>query len=318
VDRYIDKNKYNMLSEDKISAYIRENIEFTSKKTMCEFLSIHRRTLDKIIKKNNIPDDRIYRYCPSCNNKIYHVNKTERERRESRNCIKCSRPDIRGEKNPFFGKHHTDGMKKFYHDIHKGKRYSPETEFKKGSAGNPVSNHDSWVKKYGKDIADIKNEAFKLKTSINNSGEGNPMYGKPAPIGSGNGWSGWYKGWYFRSLLELSYMIFVIERFNIKWETGESKKNKIEYQYDGVIKNYFPDFILNEKYVIECKPKKLQNSEINKIKMEYAKYYCESRGLVLKIRDCRKIKKQELIELYKSGNVRFIEKYELKINEIIP
>lgn len=150
------------------------------------------------------------------------------------------------------------------------------------------------------------------------SGEGNPMYGKPAPIGSGNGWSGWYKGWYFRSLLELSYMILVIERFNIKWEPGESKKNKIEYQYNGVIKNYFPDFILNEKYVIECKPKKLQNTEINKIKMQYAKSYCESNGLILKTRDCRKIKKCELIDLYKSGDVKFIEKYELKINEIIP
>lgn len=306
------------MHEREIAKYIEKNIEFTSKKMMSAFLNIHRRTLDKIIKKYNIPDDRIYRYCPSCKNKIFHINRRERERREDRDCGKCSAPHLTGEKNPFFGKHHTEEMKKFYHDIHKGKRYSPETEFKKGSEGNTVSNHDSWVKKYGIEVANEKHEAFKNKIGKIFSGDGNPMYGKPAPVGSGNGWSGWYKGWYFRSLLELSYMIFVIERFNIKWEPGESKKNKIEYQHDGVIKNYFPDFILNEKYVIECKPKKLQNSEINKIKMEYAKYYCESRGLVLKIRDCRKIKKQELIELYKSGNVRFIEKYELKINEIIP
>ena len=33
------------------------------------------------------------------------------------------------------------------------------------------------------------------------------MYGRFSPRGSGNGWSGWYKEWYFRSLLELSYMI---------------------------------------------------------------------------------------------------------------
>lgn len=309
-----------MLSENEIVEYINKNIEFTSRKAMCTFLNIHRRTLDKIIIKNNIIDERTYRYCPTCNRKVFHINKRERIKRESEcgNCTKCSKPDTRGEKNSFFGKHHTEDMKKYYHEIHKGKRYSPNTEFKKGSPGNTTSNHESWSKKYGKEVADKKHEEFKNKISNIFSGEGNPMYGKPAPVGSGNGWSGWYKGWYFRSLLELSYMIFVIERFSIKWEPGESKKNKIEYTHNGKTKNYFPDFILSGKYVIECKPKKLWNTEINRIKMEYAKTYCESNGLILKIRDCRKIKKQELIELYKSGNVRFIEKYELKINEIIP
>lgn len=305
--------------DDKIIEYILKNIDNTPRPTMAAALGITNRVIGSIIRNNNIKDDRIHRYCPECKEKIFYKNKEQRIRNENLNskCPKCGRYDRRGEKNPFFGKHHTEEMKKFYHDIHKGKRYSPETEFKKGSEGNTVSNHDSWVKKYGIEVANEKHEAFKNKIGKIFSGDGNPMYGKPAPVGSGNGWSGWYKGWYFRSLLELSYMIFVIERFNIKWEPGESKKNKIEYQYDGAIKNYFPDFILNEKYVIECKPKKLQNSEINKIKMEYAKYYCESRGLVLKIRDCRKIKKQELIELYKAGDIKFIEKYELKINEFI-
>ena len=80
------------------------------------------------------------------------------------------------------------------------------------------------------------------------------MYGKPSPQGSGNGWSGWYKGWYFRSLLELSYMILVIERFNISWSNGE--KIKITYKnFSGINRNYFPDFLLNNKYIIEIKPK---------------------------------------------------------------
>jgi hypothetical protein len=33
------------------------------------------------------------------------------------------------------------------------------------------------------------------------------MYGKPSPQGSGNGWSGWYKGKYFRSIMELSFIV---------------------------------------------------------------------------------------------------------------
>ena len=82
------------------------------------------------------------------------------------------------------------------------------------------------------------------------------MYGKPAPIGSGNGWSGWYKGWYFRSLLELSFMINVIERFNMPWISAENQTYKISY-VDTNLKqrNYYADFIIDNKYIVECKPK---------------------------------------------------------------
>jgi len=159
----------------------------------------------------------------------------------------------------------------------------------------------------------MKNIMFKNKLSIINSGDGNPMFGKPSPIGSGNGWSGWYKGWYFRSLLELSYMIFVIERFNLKWDNGEKKKYKIEYDINAVKRNYFPDFFIENKYLVECKPRSLWNSEVNKLKFESATKYCSDRNLVFKIINCRTIKRTELIQLYKSGRIRFIEKYEKRI-----
>ncbi len=305
--------------DDKIIEYIAKNIENTSRPIMAAALGITKKEIGTIIRNNKIKDDRVYRYCPECKEKIFYKNKEQRIRNESLNpkCTKCGRYDRSGEKNPFFGKHHTEEMKKFYHEIHKGKSYSSATEFKKGNTGNTTSNHDSWTKKYGKEIADEKHEAFKNKISKIFSGDGNPMYGKPAPVGSGNGWSGWYKGWYFRSLLELSYMIFVIERFNLKWECGERGKNAIKYTYNGDEKTYFPDFIINEKYMIECKPKSLQNTEINKIKTQYAKAYCESNGLIMKVRDCIKIKKDDLINLYKSGGVKFIEKYDAIINRMI-
>jgi hypothetical protein len=306
-----------MKNKEEMIEYIRKNIEFTSKSSMCEHLGIHRKTLDKIIRENSISDDRIYRYCPLCKNKIFHINKKERERAEGRNCYKCGRYDMSGENNPFFGKHHTEEMKEHYKKIHKGKRYSPDTEFKKGCEGNKTSNYETWIKKYGKEIADKKNRKFKNKISEIFSGNGNPMYGRPSPKGSGNGWSGWYNGWYFRSLIELSYMIFVIERFNLKWESGESLKNKIEYFHDGKSKNYFPDFIINGKYVIECKPKKLWETDLNNTKFQSAKKICESNGLIFKVRDCPKIQESELISMYKSGKVKLIEKYEIEIKKKI-
>lgn len=49
----------------------------------------------------------------------------------------------------------------------------------------------------GKTFEEIygKEKAVELKEKLSErfSGEGNPMFGKPSPEGSGNGWSGWYK-----------------------------------------------------------------------------------------------------------------------------
>ena len=313
-----------MFTEEEKINYIRENIGTNTRWDIMNYLSIKYQTLAMIMRKNNINDDRIYRFCPICNVIIYHNNKQNRIKTENLKCIcMCCKGKIQSENyvgsgNPFYGRHQSEKNKKLYHDIHKGKRYSINTEFKKGHI--PVdrkSNYEYWVINYGEDIAQQKHIKFKKKLSIANSGKNNPMYGKPSPIGSGNGWSGWYNNWYFRSLLELSYMIFVIERFNLKWENGEKWKNKIPYVFENQNRNYFPDFIINGKYIIECKPKQLWNTDINKSKFNYALKYCEERGLILKIVDCYKIKQEELIELYNNGKIKFTKKYNEKINSLI-
>ena len=301
--------------EEKIK-YIKDNIDSKSRKEIMEYLSMKSQTLSKITRDNNILNNRTYRYCPACDSIIHHKDSSIRIRQENekRNCLKCSNS---GENNAFYNKQHTENTKIFLSNIHKGKRYSPNTEFKLGSKGNSTSIYDCWIKRHGKEIADEKLLSFKRKQSENNKGENNPMYGKPSPVGSGNGWSGWYKGWYFRSLLELSYMIFVIERFNLNWECGEKKKNKIEYYIDGGKRNYFPDFIINNKYVVECKPRSLWASEINKSKFYYAKRYCSENNKIFKVVDCVKIKPTELIVVYNKGELRFTDLYEEKINMMI-
>lgn len=312
-----------MLEMEKIE-YIREHIESTSYLNICSYLKIHRRTLYKLLKDNNILDNRLFRYCSFCDGKIIHKDVKNRIRCENENkkCNKCigkiRQDKYIGDNNPFFGKQHSDVTKQHLKDKHSGKRYSIDTEFKIGTINNKgLSSYEWWLINYGEKIAKEKNDNFKRKLSLVNSGPNNPMYGKPSPIGSGNGWSGWYKGWFFRSLLELSYMIFVIERFNLKWENGENKKNRIPYNFNGVPKNYFPDFIIGDKYVIECKPKKLQNTSINKTKEKFAKIYCDSKNLIFKYVDCRKISPIELIRRYEDGEIRFIEKYENKIKHMI-
>lgn len=286
------------------------------------------------------------RNCPKCNCEITYKSKYSLINANKKNskCKSCGLKEIMtdevkkrmservkgennpmfgkfGELNPFFGKKHTEETKK---KIINGRDYSvyKTEEFRqkisKLSKGNnnPMygkSVYDVWVEKYGKEIADEKMIEYKKKQSLNNIGEKNAMYGKPAPINAGNGICGWYKGWFFRSLLELSYMIFVIERFNFDWESGESEKYKISYSIDGKNKNYFPDFVLNKKYIIECKPKKLTQTITNKIKFEFAKKYCEENGFIFKTRDIPKIKKENLISMVNNGLVVLTNKWKDKI-----
>lgn len=265
------------------------------------------------------------RICPICNMDIKYKNRISfwKAKKINKPCIKCTRKEVAnrpdekiknserqkgkrtGSDNPFFNKKHSD-----------------ETKDKIRKNSNPLVGKNNpmygknfytiWVEKFGKEIADEKMISYKKKKSQSVSGHLNPMYGKPSPNGSGNGWSGWYKNWYFRSITELSYFVNVIERFNIKWATGETIK--IPYvDYKGVMRNYYPDFILNDKYIIECKPEKLINSKSVKIKSDAAIKYCNERGLVYKIVSPYKLSINKLKEMYINGDIKFIEKYEEKV-----
>ena len=260
------------------------------------------------------------RTCPGCKKLLTYSNKynCRDAEKNKRNCSKCDGElksiNYLGRNNHFFGKHHKEITKNNLSEERKGKHFSKNTEFKKGQKTlNKIPLYKIWLKKFGKEIADEKLNKLKNKQSLNSSGNKNPMYGKPSPKGSGNGWSGWYKNWFFRSINELSYMINVIERFRIKWENGESKKYKIEYlDWENKKRNYFPDFILEKKYMIECKPKKLWNTPSVLSKRKYAEIFCNKNGFKYKIVNCRKLSIEEIRILHKNGQIKFTEKYEIK------
>lgn len=186
-----------------------------------------------------------------------------------------------GDKNCFYGKNHTVTLLKI------------------------------WTEKFGIEEANKKLIQLKKKQSNNSSGSNNGMYGKPSPTGSGNGWSGWYKNWYFRSLMELSYMILTIERFNINWQDAE--KIKIPYiNYKGITRNYFPDFLLNNKYLIEIKPHRLINSIDVLAKKEAAINYCKNNNLIYKIISPNILSIDIIKEKYNNKEIVFIKRYDEK------
>ncbi len=173
----------------------------------------------------------------------------------------------------------------------------------------------------GKSLEDIhgneKSQEIKSKLSKHSSGKNNPMYGKPAPMGAGNGWSGWYNEWYFRSLHELSYMINVIERFNFQWESAEKKDLQIKYKDGDNERTYVADFLIEGKYLVEIKPKKLHKSRIVKLKEKAAINFCFDRGLIYKLSSPVKLLDDEIIkDLIETDRIQLIDRYKEKYKQL--
>lgn len=232
----------------------------------------------------------------------------------------CKNP-MYGKPSAFLGKHHTKLLKQQFSEQRKGKPVHTDASKKILSDKNKGTNNSM----YGKSVESVwkikysdeeVNQRIKHRNELLSaafSGEKNPMYGKPSPKGSGNGISGWYKGWYFRSIGELSFMIKYIERFNMKWINAESKQYKIPYVHNNTNKNYFADFIINDKYIVEVKPKALQNTDINKIKKQYAELFCAANGLKYKLIAPVRLSDDEMKELILSNKITLLERFKPRV-----
>lgn len=245
--------------------------------------------------------------CPSCNKTIKYSNikalfSAIKKNSECKSCSNKRRSPLSEETKQKISK--------------KLKGIKQGSNKKKGHVGKNnsmygISVYNLWIKKYGEEKANELKEERCKKMSIKSSGKNNPMYGKPSPTGSGNGWSGWYKEWYFRSLRELSYMITEIEKKKLNWENGEQKKYQISYtDWKGKKRNYFPDFIVDKKYMIECKPIRLQTSVSVLSKQNEAKKFCKKHNLEYILLEPKILSMYEIKELYISKQIKFLPRYE--------
>lgn len=55
----------------------------------------------------------------------------------------------------------------------------------------------------------------------------------------------------------------------------------------------FADYIINDKYMVEVKPKKLFNTPLIKVKCDAALIYCKEHNLIYKLLEPVKIKKNK-------------------------
>lgn len=151
---------------------------------------------------------------------------------------------------------------------------------------------------YGKEKA----AEIKKKISAKTSGSNNPMYGKPAPQKAGNGWKGWYKGRFFRSLLELSFLL-ECERNRVEIVSAEKAEFMVQYVDGTAERTYLPDYYLPlTGEVIELKPAVMVKFRLNALKFEAARKRFD-KFKILTERDVPRIQLEDLLTLIDSGSV---------------
>lgn len=317
-------------TKDQDDKLIRLKTSLTPVKEIAKMMERTEATINNriaVLKARGSPDylADIVRKCPKCNGNVIHKNKTEKIRSEKsgRQCRKCLgliyKEKFKGEGNPFFGKKHSEEVKMMIVERNKNMVHTDEWKLNAGKILNGywenkerISSYEWWVRKFGEEIANQKIEDLKKRCSIATSGERNPMYGKPTPKKAGNGWSGWYKDFYFRSLRELQ---FFIENEEFIEPTHLDRRLSVKYiGINGQKRTYSPDFILNKKTIIEIKPKKLWNTRENKLKFDAMKNFCEQNKLEFKVLDV-KIDGEMLKEKYLKGEIKLDKKCDEKFRK---
>lgn len=299
---------------------------FKSKKLLEKSFILHAKCA-KCYKKNWLSTQtRKTRVCPVCGVTVCYNSYSAFIQARIRNslCESCNLNRFKGESNPFYGKKHSDEVKSLFKTQRAGvpkseefKKKISEIKKRKPSGGDP---YKFWVDKYGKEIADEKILSVNIKKA--RKGSDNGMFGKPSPKGSGNGWSGWYKGWFFRSLRELYCVVFILEKNNLSWVSAETDLYSVSYtDWCGNVRNYYPDFVVESTYVIEVKPKRLFNSVNIISKFDAATKHFNNIGMIYIMLDCPVVPLDYLERLIESKDViltantfKKYEKWREKVN----
>lgn len=217
------------------------------------------------------------------------------------------REQNKGESNPFFGKRHSEKSIARFKAVDRS--YTKTAEFaakvKEALVGVDTSCNLKaiWFARGGQEEVNRCEKQRREKISARTSGKNNPMFGKPRPAG-GNGWKGYYKSWFFRSLLELSYVVNVLEPSNLTWESAERKEFEIPWiDWKGTSRTYRADFLVSGSKLVECKPKRLHSTPQVEAKRKAAEIWCSDQGFEYELICPSQMTLEQLKELCNDGNV---------------
>lgn len=126
-----------------------------------------------------------------------------------------------------------------------------------------------------------------------------------------NHFCGWYNGLYFRSSLELS---FLVQNSYKLFTTCEKNEYKIIYEKDNKQKSYYPDFT-DGIFIYEIKPSRLLNLKDNQIKINRGIEVYGSKFKVVTEKECPYLEKKKIFDLVESGVVTVTKKSLEKLNK---
>ena len=111
--------------------------------------------------------------------------------------------------------------------------------------------------------------------------------------------NGWFKGLYFRSSLELS---FLINNCSTVYESCENNQYGIEYNIGNRCKMYYPDFT-DGKTIYEVKPTSLLNYKDNSLKLSLGIKKYGNNFVVITEKESPYIPKKIIEDLIKCGDI---------------
>ncbi|RTL01055.1 MAG: hypothetical protein EKK57_05690 [Proteobacteria bacterium] len=184
---------------------------------------------------------------------------------------------VKGEKNPFYGKKHSSETKQrmsenhadfsgnknpFKKWIENEENYNQWCEARKAALSNRDKNSEEY-KSYCKEVSQRVSKLY--------------LDGKLEPYGK-NHISGHFDSikfndrFYYQSSYELKFLEFC--ESSIKINQLIKSPYRIEYEIDGRIYNYIPDFLVNNKILIEIKPESLLEFDKNPHKFKAGENFC--------------------------------------------
>jgi len=274
--------------------------------------------------------------CPNCQKEIHYKRIYEFKIAEFyKTTCGCCRAKLNAKKynykerfsgsnNPFYGRKHTKetiakivsktkGRKLIGAELEKSRKTIELARVAKKGKGN----YALWIEKYGKEKADLLYKEWTKKLSLSRKGEKNNMYGHSPPIGSGNGIGSWYRGLFFRSLKELQYYIQMTDETKNKCILVNKKIFRINYiDKNGINRTYLADFFINNKFLIEIKPKDLWKTDEVKRKARAAVKFCMKNNFIYKLIDI-KLNLRVLEQKYLNKEIVFIDKYKIRFEKYL-
>jgi hypothetical protein len=181
------------------------------------------------------------------------------------------------------------------------------TKISQKNKGKKVIRDENWQrkiinsKKNNGTINHTKKTKNKISESLNKYHQTNKEKSKYCTINNNkNNFCGWYGHLYFRSSLELSFLVHNNDK---ELQSCETDKFKIPYFVNDKEKGYFPDFTDNN-FIYEIKPTSLLEYGDNQIKINRGIEIYGDKFKVITEQDYPYLTKSKILELIDTGAIK--------------